>query len=315
MSNNDGGLLYSRWTGGTLVVYPGHDGYRDQWFVDSSDGDDANTGKSWEQAFATIATAVAAASAGDAILIRGSFSEAVEVDTAGISIIGCGTREKEAQWTSGADTVSCTISANYVEIANVYFKPPAYASGTPAAIQLGGANHAYIHDCRFQGQTASHNAIYSPVANSDNVRIVGCEFYYMNTATNGAAILGVEAGGLSYSAWHIIGCTFSSCVTAINIGGRVCRIEGNVVMEYGINAAGSVAAVCTTGIDLQGDGTGSDTSGGNMVVGNYLAGAYNTSGLYVPGASGDLWAGNFSPKTSETEVGDNGVTISPPAAA
>ena len=57
--------------------------------------------------------------------------------------------------------------------------------------------------CRFQGQTGSYNAIYAPTATSDNVHIVGNEFYDLNTAGNGCGILGVEAGGLSFSGWQI----------------------------------------------------------------------------------------------------------------
>lgn len=277
-------------------------------YVDSVNGADGNDGHKPTRALATITRAVALAEAGDTILMKGSFSEAVTVSKAGLRLIGVGTMPKECQWTSGEDTVSLTIGANYVEVSNIYFKPPAYSAGTPAAIQIGGANHAFIHDCRFQGQTASHNAIYSPVCNSDNVRIWDCEFQYMNTATSGAAILGVEAGGLSYSAWDIRRCTFASCVTAVNICGRVCRVEGNTFMEYGVNAAGSVAAVCTKALDLSGT-----SSGGNVVFGNVFAGDYDADTLYTAGASGDCWVGNWAADTAEAEVGDNAITVDEPA--
>lgn len=277
-------------------------------FVDATNGNDGNDGNSPRRPLATITRAVAVAEAGDTIFLMGSFSEAVTCSKAGIRFVGLGTMPKQAQWTSGADTTTLTISANYVEVANIYFKPPAYSSGTPAAIKLSEANHAFIHDCRFQGQTASHNAIYSPVCNSDNVRIWDNEFQYMNTATNGAAILGVEAGGLSYSAWDIRRNSFFSCVTAININGRVCRVEGNVFMEYGINADGSVAAVCTKALDLSGT-----SSGGNCVFGNVFAGDYNADVLYTAGASGDVWVGNWAQDTAEAEVGDNAITVDEPA--
>ena len=287
----------------------GADPLGDLIFVDSVNGNDGNDGYDKRRPKATLTAAVAAAESGDTIIARGSFSEAVVVSTTNLRIVGAGSGPKECQWTSGADTISLTISANYVEVRNIYFKPPAYSAGTPAAIKLSNANWARIIGCRFQGQTASHNAIHSPVCNSDNVHILDCEFHYMNTATYGAAILGVEAGGLSYSAWVIERCTFKSCVTAININGRVCVIKDCVVSEYGINAAGSVAAVCTTGIHL--DGT---SSGGNTVVGCQLSGDYSTAGLYKPGASGDVWVGNFAEDTAETEVADNGITVANPAA-
>ncbi|MCK9569988.1 hypothetical protein M0R72_13680 [Candidatus Pacearchaeota archaeon] len=306
----NGGQVYSRWTGGSLIFYPGERGYGNEWFVDSVNGATTNDGKTWEGALKTIAAAVALASAGDTVYIRGSFTEAVVVSLAGLRIIGCGSRPKESQWTAAADAKALTISANYVEVANIYFSPPAYSAGTPAAIQLGNANYAFIHHCRFQGKTASHNAIYSPVCNSDNVEISDCDFHYMNTATHGAAILGVEAGGLSYSGWRILRNTFFSCVTAVNINGRVCRVEGNTFMEYGIAAAGTLGAVCTKGLDLSGT-----SSGANVVCGNIMQGDYDSdSGLYTAGASGDCWMGNFASDVAETEVDTTtGLTIAVPA--
>lgn len=271
------------------------------WYVDSVNGsDDDNDGTTLDQAFATIAAAVAVAAAHDTIYVRGSFDEEVTVSLAGLRIIGLGNTPKCAQWTGAADETCLTISAEHVLVANIYFRPPAYSSGTPAAIKLSGANHARIVGCQFQGRTASHKAIYSAVASSDNVHIIGCEFRYMNTATHGVAILGVEAGGLSYSGWRIKDCLFHSCVTAINICGRVCEITGNTILEYGINAAGAVAAVLALGIDLSGT-----SSGGNAVWGNQLGGTYDAT-LYKVGASGDQWAGNFN-------VLSGGVTAANPA--
>lgn len=307
--SKSGKQFYSRWLGGSLIMYPGASGYGNEWFADSVNGKTGATGQSWETALNTITAAVAKASAGDTIYCRGSFTEAVTVEVAGLRIIGCGTGPKEAQWTADADAVALTISANYVEIANVYFKVPAYSAGTPAAIQIGGANYAKIHHCRFQGQTASHQAIYSPVCDSDNVEISDCDFMYLNTSTYGAAILGVEAGGLSYSGWKILRNTFNSCVTAVNINGRACRVEGNTFMEYGVNAAGSVAAVCTKALDLSGT-----SSGANVVCGNIMQGDYDSdSGLYTAGASGDCWMGNFADDVAETEVDATGLTVAVPA--
>lgn len=260
------------------------------WYANSAVAQ-AGDGKSWASAFGTIAAAVAVAQNGDIVAIKGSFSETVTMSVAGVTIFGVGTGPKQAIWTSAVDTASLTIAANYCKIQNVYFKPPAYSASTtygPSAIYLNGANWAYIVGCRFQGQTASYNAIYSPSENSDNVHIFGCEFYYMNTTTYGCAILGVEAGGLSYSGWQIIGNVFSSCVTAININGRACVLRSNSVAEYGITAAGAVGAVLALGIDLSGT-----SSGANVVWGNQLGGTYSAT-LYKAGASGDQWSGNFN---------------------
>lgn len=260
-----------------------------RWFVDSTNGSDSDSGKSWTSAKATIAAAVAVASAYDEILIRGSFTEAVTVTLEGLKLIGVGPSTYGARWGAANDAVCLTINATNVEVRNIRFTPPAYAAdrGT-CAIKLSAANYARISHCRFQGKTGSQAAIYSPVCNSDNVEISDCEFQYLNTATYGAGIKGVEAGGLSYSAWRILRNTFASCVTAIDINCRVARIEGNVLNEYGISAAGAVGAVMTMGIDLSGT-----SSGANAVVGNQLGGTYSAT-LYKVGASGDQWAGNLN---------------------
>jgi hypothetical protein len=259
------------------------------YFVDSVNGDDDNDGTSLATAFATIAVAVAAAVANDTIYIRGSFSEAVTVSVAGLRLIGLGTTPKQAVWTSATDTVCLTIAAEHVLVQNIYFKPPTYtASRATSAITLSSAGHARIIGCRFQGQAGSQIAIYSPLCNSDNVHIENNEFRYMNTATYGAAILGVEAGGLSYSGWHIKHNVFNSCVIAIDINGRVCQIEGNTIAYAGIAATGAGGNVLAKGIDLSGT-----SSYGNQVHGNYLGGTYG-SALYTIGATGDDWAGNFN---------------------
>ena len=257
------------------------------WYADSTVTASGN-GKCWANAFKTIAEAYAAASAGDTIMLRGSFTEAVTCTKVGLRFIGAGTGPKQAQWGGAADAKCLTINALYVEVANIYFKPPAYSAGTPAAIALSSAGWAYIHHCRFQGQTGSHQAIYSAVCDSDNVHITDCEFWYMNTATSGIAILGVEAGGLNYSGWVIERCKFHSCLKCIDVSMRASTIKDCEFVEYGVNPAGAVAQLMALGIDLSGT-----NSGANSVTQNQLGGTYDAT-LYKVGASGDQWAGNYN---------------------
>lgn len=272
------------------------------WYADSTvlqSGD----GTSWKTAFKTIGEANAAALAGDTIYLRGSFVESVTTLVAGVSFIGAGVAPKYTQWSSPADTASLTLATNYCSVQNIYFKPPAYSASTtygPSAILLSGANWAYIVGNRFQGQTASYYAIYSPVCNSDNVHVIGNEFYYMNTATYGCAILGLEAGNLSYSGWQIKGNVVASCLRGIILPARSAIIEGNTIAEYGVAPSGSVTQLLSMGINLSGT-----AGGGNSVWDNQLGGTYSAT-LYVVGASGDQWGGNFN-------VISGGVTAANPA--
>jgi hypothetical protein len=264
-------------------------------FVDSVNGSNGNNGDSPRHPLASMTQAVALADAGDTILFKGSITEAVTVSLAGLKIIGVGTGPNQATWTGAADAVCLTLAAENCEVANIKFRPPAYsASRATCAITLSSASYAFIHHCRFQGKAGSQAAIYSAVANSDNVRIEDCEFIYMNTLTYGAGILGVEAGGLSYSGWQIRRCIFNSCVIGINICGRVCVVEDCVVMESGITAASAVGTVLALGIDLSGT-----SSGSNVVVGCQLGGTYSAT-LYKVGAAGDQWYGNYVVTTGVT---------------
>jgi len=280
------------------------------WYADSNvtaSGD----GKDWTNAWKTIAEAVTAASAGDTILMFGSFNEAVTCAKASITFQGAGNNPKDCQWTAPTVAASfcLTPTANYIRTDNIYFRPVVYTtSGVPSAIRLNGSNWFHCTNCRFQGRGGSYAAIYSPVCNSDNVHILNCEFWYMNTATNGICISGVEAGGLSYSGWVIERCEFMSSLQGIDINGRACVIRDCMFSEYGINPAGAVAQLMTTGIDLSGT-----SSGGNMVYGNWFPGDYSTA-RYVAGASGDSWVGNYADDVAETEVGDNAITLTEPAA-
>jgi hypothetical protein len=288
--------LFGQWLQGSLVISDIGQSVGGRWFVNpdsTTGGTTSGFGASPDAPFTTVAAAVAAASAGDTIYLAPStaYSEVVTCSKANVRFIGLGTNPAAVTWTSAVDTATLTLAAAGILVQNIKFAPPAYSASTtygPCAILLSGANYATIRGCRFQGKTGSYYAIYSPVCNSDNVTIEDNEFIYMNTATSGAAILGVEAGGLSYSAWNILRNKFNSCVTAININGRVCTLECNHFGVNGINAAGAGAAVCTLAIDLSGT-----SSYANKVHGNYLGGAY-TNSLYKVGATGDDWAGNFN---------------------
>lgn len=275
-------------------------------YVDSVNGSDMNNGLARTRAFATIAAAVAKSAAGDTLICKGSFSEAVTVSLAGLRIIGDGTGPKECQWTADADAICLLITGNYVEVSNIYFRPPAYSAdrGT-CAIKLSAAQWANIHHCRFQGKTGSQAAIYSAASTSDNAHIHDNEFFYMNTATYGAGIVGADAGGSAYSGWVIEDNVFHSCVKAIDLPARCCVIKGNQIPVAGNKADSTLGTVTTLGIGL--DGT---ASGCNVVTENMLGGTYDATLYKVGNATGaaDIWAGNYSPGMTTT-----GTTCANPA--
>ena len=283
------------------------------WFVDGVNGNDGNTGREITRAFLTINAANKIAAANDVILIcPGTYTETVTTAVAGLRFIGLGTVTKQVVWTStdggtAATAYTLGLSTANCEVANIYFKAPAYVSSAGCtAINLSNASYAYIHHCRFQGATGSYAAIYSAVENSDNVTIEENVFAYFNTASHGVAIYTLASGGLSYSLWRIHSNVFTSNVTNILLAGaRIASIRYNTFDVVGVNASGTIGTVTTLGIEL--DGT---SSGGNQVHQNFLNGAY-TATLYKVGASGDDWSGNFAIGAG-TGVA-NGITTANPA--
>ena len=277
------------------------------WLVIPAVGSDSGNG-SLSAPLGTITAATAYASAGDTIGLLGTtFSEAVTCTKAGLRYVGIGTGPAQTVWTAPtvAGSFCLKLSAASCLLDNIKIKPVVYTtSGVPSGILLDTtASYTKMRGVRFQGQTGSYVAVYSPAAGADNVQVLGCEFLYMNTAAHGQAILGVDAGGLNYSGWHIEGCFFNSNLTHIDISGRSCCIRGNTFNVGGIGTDGAVNASLTTKcIDLSGTNSGANQVG----PGNSFDGAY-TSSLYTGGAAGDNWAGNFAAITAT--YCPNGITV------
>jgi hypothetical protein len=293
------------------VVYD--DGPGTTYFVDST-VTASGSGLDWDNAMKTIAEAVAACAAGDTILIKGSFSEAVTCTKAGVRFIGIGTGPAEATWTmvslvsSTANGWCLKIGANGVLVENIKFRPPAYVSaGVPTAINLDtGSDYSIIRKCRFQGRTGSYNAIYGLVP-VGNIVIDDNQFLYMNTAGNGKAIYMPASAGVACSAWEITNNRFNSCIVDIDIDGRGCLLDNNKHFIVGLKADGTFAsAVTVQAIDLSGTDTGA-----NMMTNCTLGGTYNLA-TYKPGAVGDVWMGNKC--SIVATVAPNGLSVLVPAA-
>jgi len=82
----------------------------ESWYVDSVNGDDANSGAYPDVSFATIAAALAVAAAGDIILLgTGTYDEAVDLNLVGLELHG----EVGAILTNTTPGTVLTVSANY----------------------------------------------------------------------------------------------------------------------------------------------------------------------------------------------------------
>jgi hypothetical protein len=277
------------------------------YYVDTVLGSNSNDGLSWAGAFLTMTYANTLVADGDTILVRGNIAEASVTLAANRVTIrgvtphyGSANASQGVTWLEAAkeqvQLVNVTGKGNRFE--NITFRGcrtdttnTTYSLGR--CVTLAAAHGTQFVNCRFQGRVGTMAAIYSAAATTDDVDIIGCEFVYWNTATYGTAILGIQAGGLAYSGWRIVGCTFNSNVQHIKLCMRGGLIQGCTFAEYGVTAAGAVDAVTTLGISLV--STSGVGGGANQVVGNYLDGAY-TSTLYKVNADvsgSDNWCGNY----------------------
>ena len=99
------------------------------WYVNSSTGVNSARNGTVSSPFLTIAYAVAAASAGDTIVLIGTgFSEAVTCSLAGIRFIGASANPGDTVWTGPDDGYCALVTAKNVRFENIRFRPPAYAA-------------------------------------------------------------------------------------------------------------------------------------------------------------------------------------------
>jgi len=277
-----------------------------QYFVDSSlsaSGD----GKTWTNAFITIAEAVAASLAAsgryDTIWVRGSentgetsdYSESVSVTSAqiGLRIIACGNSPEGCLWTVGtAEGTILTIAAKDCYVSGFRFRPNGATSGK--AIDLAvTALGSTIENCIFRSTTET--ALYGIYLESTpDVTIRDCKFTSIATAIYGNAAV------KTVYRLRVLDCDFDDKVdtAGINISGRACVIKRN-----------TFTTDTTLLIDTRKGGTGEM----NTVNGNTLM-CGTSYAVNCVGAASDCWIGNDCNKLSEgTETDASGRTIKIPA--
>lgn len=179
-----GGTLH--FAGGTLSGLVKGDAY----YVDSVAGSNDNDGTSWETAKATLDAAVGlcTASQGDTIYIAPGHAETlaadVDVDVAGISIIGIGNGENRPVFTIGADGVKFDIDAANCRLSNVVIKID--ADDVTAAVDVDGAGFT-IEDCEvLEGAGADEQALIGVAIGADRCTVRRCYFKSVVAGANSA---------------------------------------------------------------------------------------------------------------------------------
>ena len=264
-----------------------------------------------------FATAFSSSLEGSVIVVAGeaTIAESVIVNPTAPSncmILGAGTSNHQPTWTAAtAAGTALTLRAEGWVIDGFTFE--AGAEGTSVRLEEVPASSysafkTTIRNCRFDGLWGGLYGV-NFVGAPHRVLIENCEFLEWRSAGGAAfAIIVTDSSHTNPYECHIRNNVFWENENHIGSlgairGFNVSTFTGNIFHEGELIAA-------TLMLDLRGG-----SRGNNIVTGNVFCGDYsNTGGYYAHAADPGMWVGNFAEDVLEAEVGDNGLTILPPAA-
>ena len=295
--------MFSSSIGGNTVFYPAGLGAATVYFVDGTNGDDNNGGLSWENAFATINTAMTAvgnlgergrgvvyvAPAGyteDVVTplnADGSFGALIATNPTGIQSYG-------ATWitASTAGAACLTVRARGWYISGFEFDALADA----ACIVLGGTT---------AGNNAAGTIIENNLIVGQNQGLVGID--WQNGIAGNAMVTIRRNGFFGFTSGSTAGACLSCTVSGIDQP-RFALVEDNWFGDsdnlIDMNPRGFKESIIrrntffTNGANQNPDEIIDNTGGNDTIIyENYLPGTYDQANGYVPGTN-DEWAGNYN---------------------
>jgi len=312
-----------RWTSMGYVLYVD---------TDHPDADDNNDGWDPNAPLATIQQAVdnlqtiqarvdaagtphePAATNSVIVVAPGTYAENVTIDADDpdyCTILGGGNGKYPVILDPGdGDAITCDAYGWRFE--NLHFKPEDGDAGIKLTrVEGSGAEGTLIKNCFFNGGWSGTGFGVELNGAPANVSIVECRF--AEFAAGGACITVTDTSTADPYQTHVMWCTFQESdeyITREVAGGwNQSVIAHNVFLDGTHNANFPAGAGGTSVfIDMRGGSVG-----GNIVCHNCLGNDdYAEAGGYYAG-TGDYWVGNYHEDTAEGEVGDNGITLAPPA--
>lgn len=279
-------------TGGGAEITVGLSSTGTFYYVDPNSGSDSNSGRSWTNAFATMATAFAALSSGDTVFFHGKIREQLvaPVQVFDVTIVGASTRprhadaapvgsESGATWQVPASPTAATPLVKVLQqgwrFVNILFAGPT-DSASILLFRDGGAgdaerdaSHAEIIGCRF---ASGKNAVESS-GGSYNVAMYGNSFHDL---TDYAIKYTLGAGVAASYRWQIENNRFQGCAKWIDtFAGNSWEIKNNTVVK-----------ITTPGMNT------STGTGGNVITGNAFdiaAADFDPAGGFT-GHANDVWS-------------------------
>ena len=161
------------------------------WFVDSGNTASNTTGKSWDKAFTSIATALTYADDDDVIFVApGDYvvTTAITVTEDNLKIIGCGNINSNAVLIYNSDNNGemnlMTINANNVEISGIGFTTVNDSCSAIRVATTASAYKVWINNCRFDGYAQGDYAIHTGTTyDSPDILVENCLFRSFGTAS------------------------------------------------------------------------------------------------------------------------------------
>lgn len=277
MPRGDGAPGKVFWVGNNATVLEGE--------KTAADSNLNGKGGTFLQPFATLDYAIGqcAANRGDIIYIRPGYTQsmaaadAVDVDVAGVSIIGLGRGSKRAKFTYDNSAGEFVIGAANVHIENLWFVPS--VTGITAAIDIEAAGDDYsIVGCRFaDAEAAGTDEFLICIQQAVTVTRGLIKDCYINMGEAGAAT------GISIATPEevhildnvIVGDFSTACIANITAAGTNMHVMRNVLINGVKSALNTVAAIVNVAGNelILGDNLiGSDVTTFALMITNYTAG-------------------------------------------
>lgn len=224
-------------------------------YVDSLTGSDTNSGLSEDAAFATLGAAVAVAVAGDVIVLASTHDETITTTVtlaAAVTVTGSGWAAGKPstilRW-DGAGAAAIQVTADGVEIRNIYF-PERTSANAGLRILIGnGYNNLHVERCYFeqgdddQGNYGQIGGVATASVRS-YVEIRSCTFVNTRTVYDAAGPPALVL--LDFEKLRIIDCIVDG--GSFGFGAATSGLSG--VGLYAAASSGSVTDIRVQGLTL-----------------------------------------------------------------
>lgn len=277
----------------------------DEFYVSSLTGSNNRyNGKTWDTPFAALDFAIGKCTAGDTIHVLPGHAEnlttatSVNVDVAGINIIGHGTGNLIPKFSTTAAAGSITLAAANCLIENIWVYSN-FATGTTTGITIAAtADGCTLRKIKMT-EAANTSEFLTWIAVATTITDLTIEDCYLQGIIGGTDANAIIFAGTSTNCQilrnYIYG-DFSGDVIDHNTGASVTlRVEDNRICNMDTGAAGDC-------ISLKSDGTG-------YLTGNY--GFYNKNDATVFTGAAAVWHQNYGSNT----LGDSGILFPAASAA